>query len=140
MKLSESEIESKAEKLLKTSGVEGIYPVPLVPIAESLGYKLEQFTPTKPETAQISGMVEYAKASILVNSQEPAVRKRFTIAHEFGHIQLHGDRHNYIDYRSSIMNLDADGSVREAEADAFAAALLMPEKNFEKFYLNLKII
>jgi Zn-dependent peptidase ImmA (M78 family) len=54
-------------------------------------------------------------------------RQRFTIAHELGHLVLHdlGDVHvDKVNYRSSLSSTAED--VEEVEANAFAAALLMP--------------
>ncbi len=63
--------------------------------------------------------------TILVNSARPKVRKRFTVAHELGHLLRHRNRisNRLVDdrmYRSSL------GSSREAEANRLAADLLMP--------------
>ena len=132
--MSRPSIEKKASDLLEQSGVEGTYPVPLVPIAESLGYKLKEFEPDE-ATQKISGLVHYAKASILVNAQEPELRKRFTIAHELGHIVLHGEGQNYIDYRTiSPIAEHAQNPGKETEANNFAAALLMPETKFREIF------
>lgn len=125
--MNRNDIEKKAADLIQSSGVEGIYPVPLIPIAEHLGYTIKEFEPNTPEKARISGVVHYSKANILVNSQEPYVRRRFTVAHEIGHIQLHGEKNNYIDYR----NANATSSEHESDANKFAAALLMPEDKFK---------
>jgi Zn-dependent peptidase ImmA (M78 family) len=57
---------------------------------------------------------------ILVNGDQPVQRQRFTLAHEFGHYRLgHG---NQIDERVGW----SEGSPIEVEANAFAAAFLMP--------------
>ena len=63
--------------------------------------------------------------SITVNRGEAKVRRRFTTAHEIGHFLLHKDlvSDSLIDdafYRSNLSNKT------EAEANAFAADLLMP--------------
>jgi Zn-dependent peptidase ImmA (M78 family)/transcriptional regulator with XRE-family HTH domain len=63
-------------------------------------------------------------AYVLINSDKPRLRRRFTIAHELGHLtlgHLHGGE------------LVIDETVRgrspcEREANAFAAGLLMPEE------------
>lgn len=64
-------------------------------------------------TARIDGISQWAgdHAVILLNSVLPTDRKRFTIAHELGHLVLHRP---YIDEDV------------EAQANAFAAELLMP--------------
>jgi Zn-dependent peptidase ImmA (M78 family) len=69
--------------------------------------------------------------AIVVNKTHARVRQRFTVAHELGHLILHGyttphaDRGYKLRFRSSTA---AQGSVwEEVEANQFAAELLMPE-------------
>jgi Zn-dependent peptidase ImmA (M78 family)/transcriptional regulator with XRE-family HTH domain len=63
-------------------------------------------------------------AYVLINSDKPRVRRRFTIAHELGHLalaHLHGG--------DVVVDETVRGrSPREREANAFAAGLLMPEE------------
>jgi Zn-dependent peptidase ImmA (M78 family) len=68
---------------------------------------------------------------IVVNQTHAPARQRFTMAHELGHLLLHGyttphaDRGYKLRYRNST---SAEGSVlEEIEANQFAAELLMPE-------------
>lgn len=63
---------------------------------------------------------------ILVNKLEPEVRQRFTIAHEIGHILL---GHKGISFRDPNYQQYTDLIMRanEANANSFAAELLMPE-------------
>ncbi|MCG1041698.1 ImmA/IrrE family metallo-endopeptidase [Mycetohabitans sp. B8] len=63
------------------------------------------------------------KPVIEFNASEPALRQRFTIAHELGHFALnHGPR-----FRDSTENFSlANDDLIEAEANKFAAELLMP--------------
>lgn len=74
-------------------------------------------------------------ASIGVNPADPKVRRRFTIAHEIGHFQLHPmttglfiDRDYYVSSKILFRNAESKTGERtkEREANAFAAALLMP--------------
>lgn len=58
-------------------------------------------------------------AVIWVSMGEAPERKRFTIAHELGHLLLHDTRHAFRDQTY-------DGSETESEANRFAADLLMP--------------
>ncbi len=64
------------------------------------------------------------RSYIFVNGNESVVRQRFTLAHEFGHVEL--GHTGSVDYTS-----DVDGSGRkppvEAQADGFAAEFLAPE-------------
>ncbi|HUZ54062.1 MAG TPA: ImmA/IrrE family metallo-endopeptidase [Streptosporangiaceae bacterium] len=67
-----------------------------------------------------------------VNSAHPAVRQRFTIAHELGHRALHPGRELILDVPVRVNLRDKTSSMasdlEEIEANAFAAALLMPEQ------------
>lgn len=70
--------------------------------------------------------------SIIVRGQDPLVRKRFTVAHEIAHYLLHKTRFigELVDdalYRSTL------SSKLEAEANALAAEILMPESWINKF-------
>lgn len=69
---------------------------------------------------------------IMVDSSEPDVRKRFTVAHELGHylyntlvLKLDG-AYEKIDYRGQSSKLGNDRE--EIFANGFAAALLMPKE------------
>lgn len=66
---------------------------------------------------------ETGAAYVLINSDKPRVRRRFTIAHELGHLAL-GHLHG----GEVVVDETVRGrSPREREANAFAAGLLMPE-------------
>lgn len=123
------------EDLRKMAGVVGEFPVPIEKIADYLGFSCYLFKPDE-RTANISGAVNHLKKKIYVNENESAQRQAFTVAHEIGHIVLHGDQ-DYIDYR------DGSNNEKERQADDYAANLLMPadvfiykwkefDKNFNK--------
>ena len=67
-----------------------------------------------------------------VNSAHPPVRQRFTIAHELGHRALHPGRELILDVPVRVNLRDKTSSmasdIEEIEANAFAAALLMPQQ------------
>lgn len=105
------------------------FEVDLQRIAESKGLKI--YSAQLPKS--ISGMLvhrpEYKTESgfvIFTESREPAVRQRFTAAHEIGHFDLHRDligtriRDNY------LLRSDGLSSRGEVEANKYAADLLMP--------------
>ncbi|SHF82165.1 protein of unknown function [Flavobacterium fluvii] len=83
----------------------------------------------------ISGFlaINNGKVVISFNENEGKERKRFTVAHELGHFFLHSKNQPlFIDKTPKIMyrnNASSTGEVLiEREANAFAAALLMPQK------------
>lgn len=69
---------------------------------------------------------------IVVNDTHAAVRQRFTIAHELGHVLLHKYTSPHADGRVRVRFRDHDSSTgsdfEEIEANGFAAELLMPER------------
>lgn len=89
------------------------------------------------ELGQISGQARLASNSdgsyyvCEFNRDEVSYRRRFTIAHELGHVVLgHVDEVNAPKRDTTFTNADSD----ERDANAFAASLLMPEKYVKKFY------
>ncbi len=95
------------------------------------------------DLGEVSGLLARhdGRATIGVNSTQHRVRRRFTIAHEFGHYILHEGIIEHVD-RSYRINPKGDGDVRlnyrsdvssqatdveEIEANFFAASLLMPK-------------
>ncbi|MDG4655032.1 ImmA/IrrE family metallo-endopeptidase [Chryseobacterium arthrosphaerae] len=84
---------------------------------------------------------ESKKKIIGYNKKHPDNRVRFTIAHEFGHFQLHckKDHKIFIDSKFFRNELSSSGTLRqEREANAFAAALLMPIALLEKELSKIK--
>lgn len=84
----------------------------------------------------ISGLLAIGsnnRAVISVNLLEDEKRQRFTIAHELGHYFLHSkDQPLFVDKPQRVMyrnNASTTGEIqKEREANAFAAALLMPKE------------
>lgn len=78
-----------------------------------------------------SGLIarKNGKVIIGVNSLHHHNRRRFTIAHEIGHMLLHADQPLIVDGHGFAIigeRREGDDSPREIEANAFAASLLMP--------------
>ena len=78
-----------------------------------------------------SGLIarKNAKVIIGVNSLHHPNRQRFTVAHEIGHMLLHADQPLIVDGQGFALigeRREGGDSPREIEANAFAAALLMP--------------
>lgn len=84
------------------------------------------------ENGELAGMLvseNGQKPIIAVNSSHPPNRRRFTIAHECGHLLLH-DQGVFVDERLTIRRRDGNSalaiSVEEIEANQFAAEILVP--------------
>jgi Zn-dependent peptidase ImmA (M78 family) len=86
------------------------------------------------DNADVSGILfrDNEHHIIGVNSAHPLARQRFTIAHELGHRALHPGRELILDVPVRVNLRDKTSSmasdVEEIEANAFAAALLMPDE------------
>ena len=87
---------------------------------------------------EISGLLlrEGKSAIIAVEKNQPPTRKRFTIAHECGHLMLHQGKEVRIDtaFRVNLRSPESSTAedVEEVESNAFAAAILMPEAFLRK--------
>lgn len=121
--------EATARRLIREHGIKKP-PVPVESLAERLGAKVSY----SPFEGDLSGMVFRHDDQVIigVNSLHHPNRQRFTIAHEIGHMLLHKGEEVHVD-RTYRVNLRDDLSSQavsrdEIQANAFAAALLMPEE------------
>lgn len=120
------EIEKRARWLLAKASVDTT-PVEVERIAEHLRIKIELADLGEDCSAVL--VRHGPRAVIGINETHPDNRQRFSIAHEIGHFLLHnGD--TYIDkgYRVNFRDLESGSGTKkeEMDANAFAAALLMP--------------
>lgn len=127
------ECEQAAARVLARVGSEQI-PVNVEEVADSLGVGVEGLYLGD----EISGMLllDGPVARIGVNLNHPEVRRRFTVSHEIGHFVLHqGIQRLFIDQKHPMVfrrkRPDSKYDRREVEANAFAAALLMPERQLK---------
>lgn len=141
--LKSASIEASANRLLSTHSIQNA-PIDVVGIASALGVTVH-FEQLEDE---VSGMlvVKNDERHIIVNKGHHPNRRRFTIAHELGHLMLHykqGDE-VYVDtklvvYHRSGRNQDyshphaTTTPQQEREANSFASALLMPKSIVEQF-------
>lgn len=143
-RLSAAEIERKAQQVLRNAGALTI-PVDLDRVLQSLNVRVHD-EDMDDETAGVL-IVKGEQRHILVNKEHPKNRKRFTIAHELGHLVLHDDEANgdasgqrmFIDRQIRVYQrvgeassavYQEEGSLttvqQEREANSFASCLLMP--------------
>lgn len=105
-------------------------PVPVEDIADACGARVQ----VHEFNNEISGMLLRANDQqiIAVEKGQSSVRRRFTIAHELGHLLLHAGQEVRVDTDFRINFRDSTSStavnVEEIEANAFAASLLMPQQ------------
>ena len=117
--------EKRATRLLAEHGVTEA-PVDVEGLAKALGILVGY----ERLDNDVSGLllVEDGVAKVAINESHHRNRRRFTLAHEIGHVLLHaeGDR-VFVDRRFFRNRWSSKGELREEiEANAFAAALLMP--------------
>jgi Zn-dependent peptidase ImmA (M78 family) len=110
-----------ARKVLHETNMMRI-PIPVEDIAKHYGFRVVLLD-QPPE--KFSGILHRGKKAIGINQHHHPVRQRFTLSHELGHYFLdHPD--------ASDENFDeaetAERKIYEAEADEFAAELLMPRE------------
>lgn len=131
------DIEHSASRLLNKLGIENA-PIPIKKIIRELNIKLNSFDLGD----DVSGVlvIENNSPRIGYNPSESNVRQRFTLAHELGHYILHCDKkQNGLFVDSTKVMFRRQGSTplelrQERQANAFAAAILMPENLVKKEY------
>lgn len=122
-----------AQNLLRRNALGKRPPVPVVRLASSLGLKVFRAAQRDPN---VSGMLRAEDGTyvIYVNAQESPVRRRFTIAHEIGHFELHRSQLGGVkvdvlaDLKLPTFQRSGAWSPVEREANVFAAELLMPQE------------
>jgi Zn-dependent peptidase ImmA (M78 family) len=139
---SRKKIEEKAQQIIDSLFITEI-PIPIDRIANELGINIKPYDLGE----DISGVlvINNGKGTIGLNPTESNVRQRFSIAHELGHFVLHKENNDslFVDksYKIHFRNQESStGEVRmEQEANAFAAAILMPKKELKSKIDELEI-
>jgi Zn-dependent peptidase ImmA (M78 family) len=122
-------IEKKAEEILTSMSISNSTQIDILNIATRLGVNVE----AADLSSDISGLfvIKEEKPYIRYNGEESQERQRFTVAHELGHFILHKDAPLFVDKNEKVLYRNQDSStgeiLKEREANAFAAALLMPQ-------------
>lgn len=142
--------EQMAEDVLAQIGVSG-YPVNPIEVARRLGIPVYWATFDDPQTHG-SASVEGGRFRIDVKAVDPPNKRRFTVAHEIGHVVLHlqgayrasfddnGESASDTYQPTALERRDFTGSnsAKEVEANAFAAALLMPARLVRERFASIK--
>jgi Zn-dependent peptidase ImmA (M78 family) len=108
-------IREKAIELIEKNNITEP-PIDVKKIASSLGLEIMEMS----NDLWFYGMLSRYEDNfyIILNKLMPETRKRYAIAHEIGHFQLHG---HDLDYQRST-----DDDYRHREADVFAEELCIP--------------
>ena len=131
------EIRSKADTFREKCKVNRYGILDLFKECEQQGYKLLRYP--LGEDADLGFVMNKDEDIVIVtNTSNRLAREIFTLAHEIGHIALHmKNADSFVDDAITISTRSADE--KEQEANYFAACLLMPEEEVDKF-LDLEIL
>lgn len=124
--------KGEAIRLLQQFGLDKP-PVNPMDIAKALGVKVS-FVEFEKDLNNISGFYDFEEDTIFVNKDEYPLRKTFTIAHELGHRILHVEWAKSSDYKVLMRGDVRTDDPKEAEANTFAANLLVPRFMLNKYW------
>jgi len=135
--LRKREIRIKADSLRETCKVSKYGIIDLFKECERLGYKLIRYP--LGENADLGfTLTRDNDIIIFTNTSNRLSREIFTLAHEIGHVVLHVDGStSFIDDHITLSGRSTDE--KEQEANYFAACLLMPADDVERF-LDFELI
>ena len=120
----------RAKDIIKRLRIENASEIHVRDIAMELGAFVRERTLTGSE-ARLTR--KGPRGIITVNEAIPEEgRKRFAIAHELGHFELHRDS-QLVFCTEGDMHVWNENKAQEVEANGFASALLMPEALFIKY-------
>jgi transcriptional regulator with XRE-family HTH domain len=119
-------LDGDPEKLLARLGINAP-PVPVDRVAQQCGAEIRYV----PYEGEMSGLLlnDGERIIIGINSSDPKVRQRFAVAHELGHLALHGDKELHVDRNfSSVRGAGAQAKINQGESEAndFAVSMLIP--------------
>ncbi len=124
-----------AQKVIKETGI-SVAPVSLQKVIEHLQKTIDLSVMRAPLTDKVSGLLvvctDLEKESVVIgfNPDKPWCHRRFTIAHEIGHIMMN----------HTCSGNSGDKSHNETEANNFAAELLIPTKLIKDDFKKLQNI
>lgn len=140
--ISSDDIQKKAEELRSVWGIDSTSPVKhLINKAEVNGVVIVESNMEDHTLDAVSHLYQGRPFILLADNHESAVRRRFNIAHELGHMILHNCVEDLDNYSSRILK-----NKIERQANLFASYFLMPDEAFRDsllstsmdFYIRLK--
>lgn len=146
---SKDDLHRRAEDFLKTHNPDRTIPVPIERMVEAMGIDIVP-VPNLQLSCEVDAYTTSDLKEIIVEEfvylQRPG-RYRFSLAHEAGHIWLHGDlfrsltfntAHEWKKFVSSIP--EKDYGYLEYHANEFAGQVLVPRQEFAKEVENCRKI
>jgi Zn-dependent peptidase ImmA (M78 family) len=118
-----------AQKLMEECGIESVNELSLELIVAARGATLIE-KPMKQSDGRIVMTDSWSIISINSNIKFEG-KKRFTLAHELGHLEMHRDKLLYHNDNDGTLQYFKSGN-QETEANEFASELLMPHHLFIK--------
>lgn len=140
--ITDEDIAQKAMELRKTWGIDAVSPIGnLINIAERNGIIISEANMTDSKLDAVSRWIVDRPFLMLTDNNESAVRRRFNVAHELGHIILHNSVESIHDYSPQEIK-----NILEKQANQFASHFLLPTEAFTdsllstslEFYKDLK--
>lgn len=135
-------INTRVKAILSTLGTNDL-PIKIEEVAKRRGLKVIPY-PLEQDLSGILVIDANGSSTIGYNQHESRVRRRFTIAHELGHYELHKDKSSlFVDKNFKVMfrnasEPDHSNAQFEQEANVFAAYILMPDDFVAREIENLE--
>lgn len=126
------EIERTANKVREQCGVTGYGVNDIFELSDRLGFRTIR-QPIHDKKFLGLATIKDTERIVLSNSLQILSREIFTVAHEIGHQKLHIQAGNDCRKYEEVLNGADVENDHEVEANYFAACLLMPREEVEKF-------
>lgn len=139
--ITDKEIKQKAKELRELWGLSQNTPITnLIEVAEIHGVIISESNMSDEKLDAVSEWIDDRPFIMLTDNHESAVRRRFNVAHELGHLILHDEIESIYEYGS------IEFKKIEEQAHQFASHLLLPDDGFTEslistnldFYIELK--
>lgn len=128
-------IKTKAMETRQFWGLGKSEPVDnIINLVEANGIIVSKANISNEKLDAVSETIEGRPYILLTDNNESAVRRRFNIAHELGHIILHNGIESIHDYTDHDLK-----KIIENQANLFASSFLMPDFAFEKSLLSTSL-
>jgi Zn-dependent peptidase ImmA (M78 family)/DNA-binding XRE family transcriptional regulator len=133
--ITEDDIIKKANELRKKWELDLSSPINnLIQVAEKNGIVIAEANMSNQTLDAVSRWIVDRPFIMLTDNSESAVRRRFNVAHELGHILLHNSIESIHDYSAQDLK-----NVIEMQANLFASHFLLPSQAFTDSLLSTSL-